>query len=109
MTLLLLCLFPLVKTHVGIAREELKQIQALQHEQEARAVFCTLKTKLHEHAFSWEQLMQGVHTDLYTVKKLEQSTKHTSESGMILGVTLHLGKDTFERTVYVEKALDHTR
>lgn len=107
MGLLLLCLFPMVKTHVGIAKEERKYILSFRREQDIRKALCMLKTDLHEHAYSWDELMKGVENERYILKKLKQSTKKSLESGMVMRATLFVGNEKVERTVYVEKAVDH--
>lgn len=108
MGLLLLCLFPLIKTHVGIAKEERKRIQEIRQELQVRKELCSLKIDLHEHKVSWEELMKGVRNERFALEKLKQSTKNNNESGMILGVTLYVGETEVERTVYVEKTADRS-
>lgn len=107
--LVLLCLFPMIKTHLGIARAERKQMNALNREKEICSALCRLKMDLHQHTYSWEALMKGVNTQTYSLKKEKQSTKKKNgESGMVLCATLHFENEEIERLVYVEKALLHT-
>lgn len=106
MGLLLLCLFPMIKTHVGIAKEERKHIQEIRQELLVRKALCNLKIDLHEHKVSWEELMKGVKNERFALEKLKQSTKNNNESGMVLGATLYVGEKEVERTVYVEKTAD---
>lgn len=104
MALLMLCLFPMIKTHAGIAQEEMKQLRELREEQEAENFFCEeIKRRLFEHHYSWKQLMEGVKEEGFTIKKVEQSTKHSSRSGMIVKVTFKLDKKNHTRMVYLEK------
>ncbi len=107
MGLLILCFFPMVKTHLGIARENLKEVHAIKQEEAIRMAMYELKRNLHEHKHGWEELMKGVENDTYTLTKAEQSTKNSGESGMI--ILAHVKKEKITRRIYVEKALDHAR
>lgn len=102
--LLLVCFFPMIKTHVGIAKEEAKQVRALREELLVQEKFCDFKTLLHEHAYSWGELMKEGEKGSFFVTKLDQSIKNNNESGLLLNVALSLGDKTYERTVYVKKA-----
>ncbi|MCC5831947.1 MAG: hypothetical protein JJU12_02770 [Chlamydiales bacterium] len=110
MGLLLLCLFPMIKTHVGIAKEEKKAIEAIRQELQIQEALCSLKIDLHKHIYSWEELIKGVKNERYLLNKLKKSTKNnTNESAMVLGATLLIGEKEIERRIYVEKKADRPR
>ncbi|MEZ5315280.1 MAG: hypothetical protein R3E91_03600 [Chlamydiales bacterium] len=108
MGLLILCLFPMIKTHVTIVKEERKQLREILEPLKIYKAICDLKIDLHEHRYSWEELMKGAKNDKYVLKKLKQSTKINQESGMILNAILLIEGRKIERTIYVEKTLNYT-
>ncbi len=105
MGLVLLCLFPLIQTHMGIAKAEQAEIRTLEQRFYVQEAVCALKKRLHEHEFTWEQLMQNVKEEHLTLTKLEQSTKKGApESGLVLLATFSFDEETtYERTLYVTK------
>ena len=105
MGLVLLCLFPLIQTHIGMAKAERAAIETLEQKFYVQEAICKLKERLYEHEFTWEQLMHSVGDENFTLTKLEQSTKKGApESGLVLLATFFFGEDTtYERTVYVTK------
>ena len=109
MGLLLLCLSPLIKTHVGMHRADLEQIHKLEAEIDVHNAYCKMKEALFSQNYTWEQLMGGVEVGGFTLCKVDQSTKHDQESGLLLKALYELNDQEYERRVYVEKARSHTR
>ncbi len=110
LTLLTICLFPLMQTQMKLAKLKVQQLHAVQQHQKIKEVLCQAKIDLFEKHYTWKQLMEGVNTPTYTLSKLEQSTKQNSpQSGLILNITIPIGEEEYERTLYVEKAPHHPR
>lgn len=106
LTLLLLCLFPLLKTHLGLAQGEGKEIAALKEVVKQEADLCLLKTQLYERKVSWEKLIKGVELEGYSLKKIDQVYKHNGEKGILLCATRK--GSNYKKMIYVEKALPNS-
>lgn len=106
LSLLLLCLFPLLKTHIGLTKGAGKEIAALKEALKQEEDFCQLKTKLYEHKVSWEELMQGTKLEGYTLKRVDHVHKHDGEKGILLKATRN--DSNYKKMIYVKKALSNS-
>lgn len=103
LSLVLLCLLPLINIHIGIAKSELGHIREVREEQIAQKAFCLLKIDIYEHKYSWADLSRGIQNEEYTITKVDQSTKDSNDSGLVLQALIPVGKNVYKRFFYVEK------
>ena len=79
LTLLTLCLFPLIKPLVFLHRAEAKRFANVEHYRKDQNELCKLKERLFERSYSWDKLKEG--TDELRVKK---KTVKDQKEGLLL-------------------------
>ena len=79
LTLLSLCLFPLIKPLVFLHRAEAKRFANVEHYRKDQNELCSIKEKLFEHVYSWERLKEG--TEELCVKR---KTLKENKEGLLL-------------------------
>lgn len=123
LTLIVLCIFPLIKPHVFMRKADWRNLEEIQLERVAQEAFCLLKQELYENKeTSWNALHKGfqgklsekltsrlgkIYTCNYEIKKIESTTKQSTKSGLVVEVLLHFNpsdhQKTFQRTLYIER------
>ena len=128
LTLIALCLFPLIKPHVAMRKSQLENLISMQLEQVNQEAFCLFKEELYQNKGpSWENLYKGTEGilnkefDIYTgkdsvvpltceykVSYLDSVNKiSTSTKALVVKVDLifrspHSTFDPFSHTLYLE-------
>lgn len=110
LVLISLCLFPMIKTHALMRKEERKQLEQVLLEKASQDAFCLIKEKLYENkGHSWEELMAGTVGELglitprsngvgakqvfcnYQIKALDHvNKKNPNREGLIIEVNFDL-------------------
>ena len=100
LALLTLCLFPLLKPHITINRDQREKLERIQLERISKGAFCEIKERLHTQEWSWQHLLKGISGELsesppvysgqkrfhkyqprYSLKKIDHST---TQNGALL-------------------------
>ena len=107
LALITLCLFPLLKPHIGIQKKQKERLEKIQLERFSKAAFCKVKEKLCENkTWSWHLLLKGVSGELdipanvylggkeplayqtsYHIQKMDNSTK--KDGALVLQVDIY--------------------
>lgn len=127
LTLIVLCLFPLIKPHTSIRKEEQAFLYEMQLERLAQEAFCILKEDLYNNKLSWNSLRKGCSGTLdhefslttgakkikhvscnYIIQVIDHCEKKSNKNGLLLAVDLEFQlndglQHLYERTLYLEK------
>lgn len=114
LALLMLCLFPLIKPHLGIHKVQVVNLEKMQGEQKAYNMFCRLKERLYENRHSWKELMEGTEGTIekegevcrYVITQLDYAYKQNSpNSALVLDIALYFPnqENPYSHTLYVER------
>lgn len=124
LTLIVLCLFPLLKPLAAMRKNDQKYLRKIQLDQAYQVAYGEVKTKLYAHEHSWEDLKRGADGELDLISKILISPQNTLEfswnykiksrettkkpsfnkHGMVVDITLipSLGRER-TRTAYLEQ------
>lgn len=107
LALIVLCLFPLVKSQALMRREERKNLEQMQSEQLAQVAFCKLKEDLYENkAHTWDELMtqaEGIIADCTYIISLLEYTNKTEKEGLVVSIVFTIGDSEVQRSLYLER------
>ncbi len=107
LTLLMLCLAPLLKTHLAIHKEEYLTLKKLRQERLCAAAFYHLKQQLYEQRqFSWAELCKaGFSSSIdgieFEIDEVDHSQRK-SQSSRALVLQVHFKESGIKRFLFLE-------
>jgi len=108
LSLLTLCLYPLIKSQFEVQRGHLKELKKLEREQIVNLRFSKLKEAMFEQIFPWNSLLEGTSYTLPTGEEialiaLENTKKKSGTKGALVEGTLKLDEEEFTRFFFVKQ------
>lgn len=102
--LIVLCLFPLVRTHTSIRVSQAKQHHQMKCDPLFQNMFCNIKQCLYERNYSWDQLKKGVSNSDFALQEIKECNKPSLKGhGMLLNITMKIDNLEQTRLLFLEE------
>lgn len=131
LALVLLCFFPLVRSHTAMRKNDIRHLEEIQLERVAQAAFCHIKTRLYQaNVHPWGDLFEQACGEVeeeehefsictgknktktftchYTIDFLDKVNKSSQKKvGVVIQITMHffpsIPQTPYVRTLYLEQ------